>query len=90
MVLDGNLGPVAWTRGGMLPSFVCMGDGPAAAAEMRSFDPRDYVAVARLASARSDSRSPACPDKKKPGRRDGEPGEIPGVLRPLSPGLPVT
>jgi pimeloyl-ACP methyl ester carboxylesterase len=37
MVLDGNLNPVAWTRGGKLPAFIREPDDVAAAAEMRSF-----------------------------------------------------
>jgi pimeloyl-ACP methyl ester carboxylesterase len=37
MVLDGNLNPVAWTRGGRLPAFVRMGNGPNFAAQTRTF-----------------------------------------------------
>jgi pimeloyl-ACP methyl ester carboxylesterase len=37
MVLDGNLNPVAWTRGGSLPSFVRMDNGPNFAAQTRTF-----------------------------------------------------
>ena len=37
IVLDGNVNPVAWTSGGVLPSFVREGDGPAAAAQGRAF-----------------------------------------------------
>jgi pimeloyl-ACP methyl ester carboxylesterase len=37
MVLDGNLNPVTWTRGGTVPSFVREGDGPNAAAQTRAF-----------------------------------------------------
>jgi pimeloyl-ACP methyl ester carboxylesterase len=37
MVLDGNLDPVAWTRGGRLPSFLRGGGDLAAAATMRVF-----------------------------------------------------
>lgn len=37
MVLDGNLNPVSWTRGGSVPSFVREGDGPNTAAQARAF-----------------------------------------------------
>jgi pimeloyl-ACP methyl ester carboxylesterase len=37
MVLDGNLNPVSWTRGGRLPSFVREGNGPNEAAQNRAF-----------------------------------------------------
>ena len=37
VVLDANLNPVAWTRGGKLPAFIREPDDLAAAGEMRSF-----------------------------------------------------
>jgi pimeloyl-ACP methyl ester carboxylesterase len=37
MVLDGNLNPIAWTRGGSLPSFVRMGNAHNEAAQTREF-----------------------------------------------------
>jgi pimeloyl-ACP methyl ester carboxylesterase len=37
MVLDGNLDPVSWTRGGRVPAFVRLGNGPNEAAQNRAF-----------------------------------------------------